>query len=396
MQSPQPPLMDRRLTFLFAVTAGVAVGNLYWAQPLLDLIADDLHASAAGAGWLVTTTQIGYAVGVLLIVPLGDVRDRRRLLPGLLLCCAAALLWCALAPTVPMLLAATTALGLTTVAGPILMPLASDLADDATRGRVVGTVAAGLLTGILATRTISGLLADAAGWRAVFAFAALLTSVLAVVLHRALPPLPAKTAIPYPRLIGSIPAVALGDRTVRWTLALTALGFAVFTMFWTALTFLLSAPPFGYPVSVIGLFGLAGLAGAVAARRAGRLHDTGHSIPATGAAWLLILIAYVVAAFAAHSVVLVLVAIVTLDVAFQTTAILNQTRILATSPTARSRLNTAFVVATFTGGAAGSAAATTLWSTGGWPAITTAGVVTSCAALTIWAVGRPVPAPRQG
>jgi len=382
-------MMTRRLTFLFALTAGVAVGNLYWAQPLLHLIADDLSVSTAAAGWLVTTTQLGFAVAVLLIVPLGDVRDRRRLLPAVLLCCAGALVLCALAPTFGILLAATTALGLTTVAGPILMPLASDLADDDHRGRVVGTVASGLLIGILAARTLSGLLADAAGWRAVFGAAALITATLAVVLHRSLSPLPPKTTIAYPTLIASIPSVAFGSRSVRWTLSLTALGFAVFSMFWTSLTFLLSAPPFSYPASVIGLFGLAGLAGALAARNAGRLHDKGHSIPATGAAWLLILVAYGIATVAASSAILLVVAIVALDAAFQTTAILNQTRILAISPSARSRLNTAYVVASFTGAALGSALATTLWPAGGWPAITTAGLTLSIAALAVWAVGRP-------
>jgi predicted MFS family arabinose efflux permease len=160
-------------------------------------------------------------------------------------------------------------------------------------------------------------------------------------------------------------------------------------MFWTSLTFLLSAPPFDYPVSVIGLFGLVGLAGAIAARNAGRLHDAGRSIPATGAAWLVILLAFGTAAFAGRSVMLLVVAIVLLDVAFQTTAILNQTRILATSHAARSRLNTTYVVASFTGAALGSATATTLWPTGGWAAISTAGIVLSVVALTIWAVGRP-------
>ncbi|GIF46485.1 putative MFS family arabinose efflux permease [Asanoa ferruginea] len=378
--------MNRRLTLLFAVTAGVAVGNLYWAQPLLGLIAGDLGASA---GWVVTTTQLGYAVGVLLIVPLGDVRDRRTLLSGMLLCCAVALLGCALAPTIGVLLVATTALGLTTVAGPILMPLAGDLASDAHRGRVVGTVASGLLIGILGSRTVSGLLADAAGWRAVFAAAAVVTGVLAAVLHRALPSLPPKASIGYPALIGSLPALAFRDRVVRRTLALTTLGFAVFSMFWTSLTFLLSAPPFSFSVSVIGLFGLVGLAGAVAARNAGRLHDAGRSIPATGMAWLVIALAFGTAAVAGGSVILLVVAIVLLDVAFQTTAILNQTRILATSHAARSRLNTAFVVASFTGAALGSALATTLWPSGGWPAITTTGIVLSCVALAVWATIRP-------
>ncbi|SNT51944.1 Predicted arabinose efflux permease, MFS family [Asanoa hainanensis] len=381
--------MTRRLTILFAVTAGAAVANLYWAQPLLHLIAGDLSVSTATAGWLVTTTQLGYAVAVLLIVPLGDVRDRRRLLPALLFCCAAALLACAVAPTIGALLVATTVLGLTTMSAPLLIPLASELAPPDRRGQVVGVVVSGVLTGILAARTISGLLAAAAGWRAVFAVAALATATLAVVLRRALPPLPPKSTIPYPALIASIPAVALGERTVRWTLALTALGFAAFSMFWTALTFLLSAPPFSYPVSVIGLFGLAGLAGALAARNAGRLHDAGRSIPATGAAWLVILVAFGVSAVAADSAVLLLVAIVALDVAFQSASILNQIRILAVSPTARSRLNTTYVVACFTGGAAGSILATTLWPVGGWPAIVTAGLLLSAAGLTVWAVGRP-------
>ncbi|MDG4827209.1 MFS transporter [Asanoa sp. WMMD1127] len=382
------------MTALFAVAAGVAVGNLYWAQPLLGLIAVDLHVAPATAGWLVTTTQLGYAAAVLLIVPLGDVRDRRRLLPLLSLCCAAALLLCAVAPTIGVLLVGTTLLGLTTVAGPILIALAGDLADEGSRGRAVGTVAAGLLVGILTARTVSGLLAAAAGWRAVFATAAACTVTVAVVLRRALPPLPPKAVLPYPRLIASVPAVALRDRTVRWTLATTALGFAVFSMFWTALTFLLSAPPFAYPVWAIGLFGLVGLAGAAAARTAGRLHDQGRSTAATGVAWLVLLLSYVVAAFAARSVPLLVVAILTLDVAFQTIAILNQTRILRTSHAARTRLNTSYATASFTGAAAGSALATALWPTGGWTAVTTAGLLLSTAALPLWAratrtIGRP-------
>ncbi|MEV4534792.1 MFS transporter [Asanoa sp. NPDC049518] len=380
--------MTRRLTVLFAVTAGVAVGNLYWAQPLLDLIADDFSVSTATAGWLVTTTQLGYAVAVLLIVPLGDVRDRRRLLPALLFGCAGALLLCAVAPSIGVLLVATTLLGLTTMAAPVLIPLAGDLADPDRRGRAVGTVVSGVLAGILAARTISGLLAAVAGWRSVFALAAVVAAALGVVLHRALPPLPPKLSIGYPALIASIPRVALRDRTVRWTLTLTALGFAAFVMFWTALTFLLSSPPFDYPVSVIGLFGLAGLAGALAARNAGRLHDAGRSVPATGAAWLVILVAFGVAAFAGGSAVLLVVAIVALDVAFQSASILNQIRILAASATARSRLNTAYVVACFAGGAAGSTLATTLWPAGGWSAITTAGLLLSGAALTVWAIGQ--------
>ncbi|MEV4623850.1 MFS transporter [Asanoa sp. NPDC049573] len=381
--------MDRRLTFLFAVAAGAAVGNLYWAQPLLDLIAGDFGSSAAGTGWLITSTQVGYAVGVLLIVPLGDVVDRRRLVAGMLLCSAAALVLCALAPSLGVLLVAVCLLGLTTVAGQILTPLAGDLADDDRRGRVVGTVASGILTGILISRTISGLVAEVAGWRAIYLVAAVLAAALGALFHRVLPPLPPKTRVRYPALIASVAVVALRERTVRWTLVLGATGFAAFTMFWTSLTFLLSAPPYSYPVSVIGLFGLAGLAGALAAQRAGRLHDRGWSLPATGAAWLVVLVSFVVAGLAGgSSVAVLLVAVVGLDAALQGLAILNQTRVFAVSREARSRINTAFVVCNFAGAALGSAAATSLWSAGGWSAVTAAGVVLSCVGLTIWATGR--------
>jgi predicted MFS family arabinose efflux permease len=383
-----PPVMTRGLTFLFALAGGAAVGNLYWAQPLLDLIARDLHASPAAAGWLVTATQIGYAAGILLIVPLGDILDRHRLIPTMMLAAAAALVVCAVAPSFPVLLLALAAVGVTTVSGQILTPLAGDLADDENRGRVVGTVVSGILIGILLSRTISGLVAGAAGWRAIYALAAVAAVLFAVLLHRAIPPLEPKARMPYPALIASVGAVVAREQTVRWTLVLAATGFAMFTMFWTALTFLLSGPPFDYPVSVIGLFGLAGLAGAVAAQRTGLLHDRGWSLPATGVALALVLASFVLAAFAGRSVVLVLVVVVVLDVALQAFGILNQLRVFSVSHEARSRLNTAYVTCNFIGGAIGSAAAAVVWAVGGWSAITTAGITLSLFALAVWAVGR--------
>lgn len=382
------PVMTRRLTWLFAVASGAAVGNLYWAQPLLDFIAQDLHASAGTAGWLVTATQVGYAAGILFIVPLGDVRNRRRLVPVMMLCAAVALTLCALAPSMGLLLLAITVLGITTVAGQLLAPLAGDLADEADRGRVVGIVVSGILTGILVSRTISGLVADAAGWRTIFAAAAAADVLFAILLYRAIPDQAPKTSMPYPTLIASVGEVVRRERTVRWTLVLGSTGFCVFTLFWTSLTFLLSGPPFRYPVSVIGLFGLAGLAGAVAAQRAGRLHDRGWSLPVTGAAWALALVAFVVADLAAHSVVLLVVAIVLLDIAVQALNILNQTRLFAVSEEARSRLNTAFVTSNFIGGAIGSGAATVLWSAGGWSAVTVAGAALCTFALAVWTAGR--------
>lgn len=211
----ESPAISRRLTFLFALAGGAAVGNLYWAQPLLDFIARDLHASTATAGWLVTATQLGYATGILLIVPLGDVRDRRRLIPLMMLCAAVALVLCAVAPSMSALLVAITLLGLTTVGGQLLTPLAGDLAEDGRRGQVVGTVASGILTGILVSRTISGLTADVAGWRAIYLAAAVIDILLAMLLYRAIPSLPSKTQMPYPALMASVGAVILHERPVR-------------------------------------------------------------------------------------------------------------------------------------------------------------------------------------
>lgn len=375
-------------TLLFAVAGGSAVGNLYWAQPLLDDIASSLGTSAAVAGLLVTLTQVGYALGIFLVVPLGDVLDRRRLIPGVLVASAVALLFAAVTPSFAVLLVALALVGLTTVAGQLLIPLAGDLADPASRGRVVGTIASGVLIGILVSRTVSGLVADAFGWRAIYVVAAVAALLFAVLLRRAIPELDRRDHVRYPTLIGSVFRAVAAHRAVRVTLVISSAVFAVFTMFWTALTFLLSAEPFGYSTSAIGLVGLAGLAGAVAAQEVGRLHDRGASVPVTGAAIALVLVSLVVAGLGAGSIVVVLVAVVLLDVGVQATNVLNQTRLFAIDPAARSRLNTAFVTANLIGGAIGSALASVLWDAGGWTAVTVGGSVLIGFALTVWAVHR--------
>jgi predicted MFS family arabinose efflux permease len=383
--------MTRGRTLLFAVAAGAAVGNLYWAQPLLDFIARDLRTDTAAAGALVTATQLGYAAGVLLFVPLGDLLDRRVLIPVALLASAVALTASALAPTFPVLLAALALVGLTTVSGQVLAPLAGDLADDAERGRVVGTVVSGILIGILVSRTVSGFVAAVAGWRAIYLLGAAAAVVLAVLLARAVPHLEPRVRLRYPALIASVFGIVRRERAVRWSLVLGGTSFAVFTMFWTALTFLLSAPPFSFGVDAIGLFGLVGLAGALTAQRAGRLQDRGLGLATIGVAWAAVVVAFAVAGIGARSVVVLVVAVLLLDVAIQAHNITVQTRMFQVDPAARSRLNTAFVTNNFVWGALGSALAGVLWAHGGWTAVTVAGAVASGFALTVWAVGRRGP-----
>jgi len=383
--------MNKRLTFLFALAGGAAVGNLYWSQPLLDFIAHDLKTGVSSSGWLVTATQIGYALGVFLFVPLGDLVNRRILVPIALLLSAVALIFCAIAPTFPVLLAALALVGLTTVSGQILVPLAGDLADDATRGRMVGTVVSGILIGILASRTVSGLIAGFAGWRAIYILAAGLALVLAIMLYRAIPTLEPRTQLRYPALLASVFTIIRRERSVRWGLVLGGTSFGVFTIFWTSLTFLLSAPPFSFSVSTIGLFGLVGLAGAIAAQRAGRLHDRGLGLPGIGLAWTLVFAAFVIAMLGSASVAIIIVAILVLDIAIQGHNIMLQSRMFQADPLARSRINTAFITTNFLCGALGSALATILWSRGGWAAVTVAGMVLSAFALIIWAIGRRGP-----
>lgn len=376
--------MSRPLTLLFAVSGGAAVGNLYWAQPLLTDIAASFNVAVGSAGALITTTQIGYALGILLVVPLGDTLNRRKLIPAMMICSAVALLACAFAPSFLALLAALAAVGLTTVAGQILTPLAGDLARPEQRGRVVGTVVSGLIMGILLSRTISGFVAAAFGWRSIYITAAIVILILAAILARVLPVERSRPKVSYGALLKSVFAVVRRHRSVQVTLVIGATMFAVFSMFWTGLTFLLSSPPFSYSVSQIGLVGLVGLAGALAAQRAGWLHDRGLSVAATGGALVLGLISLLIAGFGSTTSLPILVAVLLLDVAVQATNVLNQTRLLSVDPSARSRLNTAFVACNFIGGAIGSAITGILWEFGGWTAVASGASALALFAITIW------------
>jgi predicted MFS family arabinose efflux permease len=378
--------LSRGVVLLLAVASGAAVGNLYYAQPLLDVIARDLHVGQGTAGLLVTATQVGYALGIMFIVPLGDIRSRRRLAPLMMMLSAVCLAACAVAPGITILVLALVAVGVSTVAGQILIPFASDLATDADRGRVVGIVLSGALTGILAARVVSGLIAGALGWRAVFVIAAVVMLLLALVLARTIPHDIPRQRQPYGALLRSIPGLVRGDTTLQIVLLHGAVSFGAFSVFWTGLTFLLSGPPYSYSTFVIGLFGLAGLVGAVAAQGSGRLHDRGWSVRATGLSWLLAVVAWAVCDIGKFSVPWLVIGIVLLDVAIQSQRILNQAQIFQASPQARSRVNTAYITGSFVGGAVGSVVASVLWAAGGWNAVCIVGGGLCAASFVLWLV----------
>jgi predicted MFS family arabinose efflux permease len=385
--------MDRRLVLLLAVTCGVAVTNLYLAQPLLDTIARAFGVGESTAGLLVTAGQAGYVLGLALLVPLGDLVERRRLIVVLLVLAAAAQVVSTVAPSLAVLGAALLAVGIATAVAQVVVPLASSLAGEEERGRIVGTVMSGLLVGILLARTLSGLLSELGGFRLVFGVAAGAMLVLAAVLWRFLPlappPVDADRGAPghvrYRRLLRSVLALIREEPELRRRMWLGAVGMAVFSVLWTAVAFLLAREPYGYGEGTIGLFGLAGLAGALMAPIAGRLSDAGHGRAATTGALLSLAASWLLLDLGSTSIVALLVGIVVLDFAVQGLQITNQSTVYALRPDARSRITTAYMVAYFLGGVAGSTSASVVWGAGGWDAVCALGGAISLAGLASWA-----------
>lgn len=376
------------LTLLFAVAGGIAIGNLYLTQPLLTVIVNDIGAPTGTAGLFVTITQIGYALGIVLIVPLGDCLNRRRLVPAAMVLSAVALALASQVQSFLFLLASLGAVGVFTTAGQLITPLTADLALPEQRGRAVATVVSGMLSGILLSRVLSGFIGDIFGWRAVLLLAAIIAAAMAVLLWLRIPEEDNRSRMAYGDLFSSIVRIVRSHTAVRATLVIGTCVFAVFSMFWTGLTFLLSEAPFNYSLSQIGLVGIAGLAGAVAAKNAGRLHDTGLSYPAQGICLAVTLASLAVAGIGAHSILAVLATAVFLDGAIQSINVLNQLRLMSVAPSSRSSINAAFVTCNFAGGAVGSAFAGFLWPVVGWTGIMIAAAMLVLVALFAWTWSR--------
>jgi predicted MFS family arabinose efflux permease len=376
------------LTLLFALAGGASVGNMYWAQPLLQDIAVTLGVTPSTAGLLITLTQIGYALGVLLVVPLGDTLNRKRLIPVIMILCSVSLAGSALAPTFTVLLVALTLVGFTAVAGQLLTPLAGDLASDEQRGRVVGMVASGLITGILLSRAVSGIVADIFGWHMIYFAAAAMMQILGVIMWRALPNLVPRDHVPYGGLLRSVLAAVAQHRPVRVMMLIGAALMCVFTAFWTGLTFLLASAPYSFSAAQIGLVSLVGVLGAIGAQLTGRLYDRGWSSTVMGVGLAVTFSSLAIAGFGATSIIAVLIAVGLFSIGIQSVQVLLQTMLLSIDPAARSRLNTAFVVGNFIGGAIGSTLAALLWQLGAWAATMSAAAAIITLASAVWFIHR--------
>jgi predicted MFS family arabinose efflux permease len=322
----------------------------------------------------------------VLIVPLGDLLERRTLVTRMVLLAAVALAVAAAAPSFAVLAVALMIAGLASVASQSLVPFASSLAGEAERGRVVGRVMSGLLIGILLARTLGGVVAGLGGWRLVFALAAGMMVLLAALLWRAMPASEPETALSYPELLRSVATLVRDEPVLRRRMALGLLGFAGFSVLWTSVAFLLSGPPFNYGEAAIGALGLAGLGGAVAASAAGRFADAGHGRAVQGVLLASVLASWGLLALGAGALVALVAGVVLLDFGMQGSHIINQSSIYALRPDARSRVTTAYMTSNFAGGALGSAAASYAWSTGGWDAVTGLGAAIAALGLVVWAM----------
>ncbi|HEY2225035.1 MFS transporter [Actinomycetospora sp.] len=394
-QAPAPTHLGRPTVGLLAVVCGAAVANIYYAQPLLPVVAQAFSVGEGEAGLLVTASQIGYALALAFLVPAGDILERRRLVSVLLAVTGVLLLGAAAAPTFGALLAAVAIVAVTSAVAQIVVPMAASLASDEHRGSVVGTVMSGLLVGILLARTVSGLVAEIGGWRLVFVLAAVVMVMLAGAVRIVLPRVPVAADTPYPSLLRSVGTIVAHDSLIRRRMVLGGVGFGCFTILWTAISFLLAAPPYSYGSGVIGLFGLAGLAGAGAAIWAGRFADRGHGRRVVTIGLALLLLSWGLLALGGSSLVALIAGIVVLDLAQQLLQISHQHAIYRRRPDARSRVTSAFLVSAFIGGAIASALTSGLYAVVGWPGVCALGAVVALIGIATWALELWRPSPSE-
>ncbi|WNS24435.1 MFS transporter [Enterobacter hormaechei] len=372
------------LILLMSVATGLAVASNYYAQPLLDTIARAFDLSASSAGFIVTAAQLGYAAGLLFLVPLGDMFERRMLIVSMTLLAAGGMLITASSQSLTMMIIGTALTGLFSVVAQILVPLAATLASPEKRGKVVGTIMSGLLLGILLARTVAGLLASLGGWRTVYWVASVLMVIMALALWRGLPRVKQENHLNYPQLLASVFSLFTRDKLLRTRAILGCLTFANFSILWTSMAFLLAAPPFNYSEGVIGLFGLAGAAGALGARPAGGLADKGKSHMTTSAGLVLLLLSWAAIWYGHVSVLALIVGILVLDLTVQGVHITNQTVIYRVKPDARNRLTAGYMTSYFIGGAAGSLISASAWQHAGWTGVCAIGAIVAVINLLVW------------
>lgn len=386
--SPLTSDMPHSLVLLFAIASGLSVANVYYAQPLLDALATDFAISLTAVGGVITATQVGCALALLLLVPLGDRIDRRKLMLVQLLALVAALLTVAAATSATALLIGMLAVGLLgTAMTQGLIAYAASAAAPHEQGRIVGTAQAGVFIGLLLARVFAGSISDLAGWRGVYFAAALLMLAVALPLWRKLPTLSTSASTTsYPMLVISMLTLLRQEKVLQVRGILALLMFAAFNIFWSALVLPLSAPPYHFSHTLIGAFGLAGVVGALAAARAGSWADKGHAQRTSAAALVILVLAWWPLSLMEWSLWALVIGIVLLDLGGQALHVTNQSLIFRTRPEAHSRLVGVYMMFYAVGSGLGAIATTATYAHFGWQGVCLLGALTSLLALVFWAV----------
>ncbi|MBP1960863.1 MFS transporter [Paenibacillus aceris] len=387
-QSVEKPI-SAWIILILAAACGVIVANLYYAQPLVGPISSALGLSPGAAGLIVTLTQIGYGIGLLFIVPMGDILENRKLVVASLLFTAIVLTIAAVVKTASLFLTASLFIGLGSVAAQVLVPYAAHLSPDATRGRNVGNVMRGLLLGIMLARPISSIVAEYMGWRAVFVLSGATIFVLALVLAKALPVRQPLTTVQYPKLLASMLHLLRTTPILRRRAIYHACVFGTFSLFWTTVPLLLTSPTFHFSQKEVALFALVGVSGAVAAPVAGRLADKGMIRPATGLALALVIVSVCLPLMfqtgSTFALVSLVVAAILLDMGVSANLVLGQRAIFSLEAEFRSRLNGLYMAIFFVGGAIGSATGGWAYAMGGWHAALLIGIALPVIAMIYYA-----------
>lgn len=385
---PSSPALSRRLLFLFALASGLSVANVYYAQPLLDALSQDFRINQSAIGGVVTATQLGCALALLFLVPLGDKVARKKLtglqLSGLI----CALVTVGLARTSCTLLAGMLAVGLLgTAMTQGLIAYAASVASESERGRVVGAAQTGVFIGLLLSRVFSGAISDVTGWRGVYFCAALMMLLLAWPLWRGLPAVPVSSnGLSYARLLASMWSLLRHDKVLQVRGVLAMLMFASFNIFWSALVLPLSASPYHFSHTVVGSFGLVGVIGALAASRAGRWADKGHAQRTSAAALSLLLLAWWPLSLMDGSLWALVAGIILLDLGGQALHVTNQSLILRSSPEAHGRLIGIYMLFYAVGSGLGALSTTVVYAAHGWRGVCLLGAAVSFSALLFWRI----------
>ncbi|MCV7224818.1 MFS transporter [Mycolicibacterium komossense] len=378
--------VSSRMALLLAFASGVAVANVYYSQPLLNDLGAQLHMSTADLGWVTTATQGGYLLGLVMVVPLGDRFDRRRIVIVQLVIAALALFGTAVASSAWFFLACSALVGAASTVVQVITAFAAAVSGPGRRGRTVGVVTSGVVIGILLARTVSGFIADLWGWPSVFGVAGVLMLGVAVWLARTLPrDITDKVNLPYHRAVGSVVELTLRNRVFRVRSLIGGLMFASFGAAWGAMALPLAGAPWHLSAMHIGLFGIVGAAGALGASGAGRWADGGRAESVTGVTLILFLGSWLAIAQAPNSLVLLAIGLVVLDFAGEAIHVINQHLIVESDPAKATGLIGGYMVYYSIGTGAGAIAATVAYAEGGWTMASLVGAVFVVAALAVWA-----------